>query len=397
MRNLFCGSLLVPCYMVLVSVVLLYTGCAGAVAPTPVSTKLPEKVAATAPPEVTKEAAWKVEWDKKVAAAREEKEVLFYWMGVADARMELTKAFGNKFGIKLEFVTGPPMELAQKLVNERTAGMYLADAINMGGTTLLTAVKPQGLLKPLEPELILPEVKDPKSWRIGRLPLIDKDGQVVGMLANYERYVARNTELVKEGEISSLKDLLNPRWKGKMVMQDPTMTGAGLSMSAFLGLTWGIEQAGEFLQGLVRQETVITRDKRAQVEWVARGKYAVAIAAAPDVLAEFKALGSPVASVRLAEGGDVQTVGGALAIPAKPAHPNASSIFLNWLLSKDGQDAYVRGIRLPSARADVSTEGIDELFFAGPDEKIIYADEEFFLLQGKMLPMIRDIFVGPAK
>lgn len=388
MKNLCCFGLLVV-------LVLSVAGCAGALAPAPA--KPPEKAAPAAPAGIAREGDWRVEWDKKVAAAREEKELLFYWMGVADARMELTRAFGSKFGIKLEFVTGLPMELAQKMVNERTAGLYLADAINMGGATLLTVVKPQGLLRPLEPDLILPEVKEPGSWKIGRLPLIDKDGQVVGMLANYERYVARNTELVREEEISSLKDLLNPRWKGKLVMQDPTMTGAGLSMSAFLGRTWGLEQALDFLRGLVNQEVVTTRDKRAQVEWVSRGKYAIAIAPAPDVLSEFKALGSPIASVRLAEGGGLQTVGGALAMPARPAHPNASVVFLNWLLSKDGQDAYVKGIRLPSARLDVSHEGIDELFFAGPGDKLTYGDEEFFLLQGKMLPSIRDIFAGPAK
>ncbi len=385
MKNVLCIGFLV----ILVASLL---ACAGGSPPASIATKAPEKGSPVAGGE-----AWKVSWDKKVAAAKEEKEVLFYFIGGADARTEVAQAFGNKFGIKVEFVIGPPLDLAQKLVSERTAGLYLADAINMGGTTLLTAVKTQGLLKPVEPELILPEVKDAKAWQIGRLPLIDKDGQVFGMLANYERYVARNTDLVKDGEVNSLKDLLDPKWKGKMTMLDPTMTGSGLSMSAFLGRTEGEAQALEFLRGLVRQETVITRDKRAQVEWVARGKYAIAIAPTPDVLAEFKAVGSPIASVRIAEGGALQTVGGALGIPAKPAHPNASTVFLNWLLSKEGQEAYVRGIRLPSARVDVSREGIDELFFAGPNDKIGYGDEDFFLLQGKMGPAIRDIFAAQAK
>ncbi len=375
---------------ILFFITMLASACGGGATP-PGATKAP--VEATRPAQGE---AWRAEWDKKVAAAKREGQVRFYFIGGPDARNELARAFDSKFGIKIEYVIGPPMDLAQKLITERNAGLYLADAINMGGGTLLTQVKTQNLLRPIEPELILPEVKDAKVWQIGRVPLIDKDGQVLGMLANYERYVARNTDLVKDGEINSISDLLNPKWKGKMTLLDPTMTGAGLSMSAFLGRTMGVERALDFLRQLARQEPVVSRDKRMQVEWVARGKNAIAIAPSPDVLAEFKALGSPIASVKLAEGGGMQTVGGALGIAARPANPNASVVLLNWLLSKEGQEAYIRGIRLPSARVDVSREGIDELFFAGPGDKVSYGDEEFFLLQGEMLPKIRQIF-SPAQ
>ncbi len=90
-------------------------------------------------------------------------------------------------------------------------------------------------------------------------------------------------------------------------------------------------------------------------------------------------------------------VGGGLAIPARPAHPNASTVLVNWLLSKEGQTAYVKGIRLPSARVDVSREGIDELFIAGPGDKITYGDEEFMLLQGKMTELTKAIFTAQTK
>lgn len=44
----------------------------------------------------------------------------------------------------------------------------------------------------------------------------------LAMLANYQKYVARNTDMVKEGEITSLQDLLNPKWKGKITLFDMT-------------------------------------------------------------------------------------------------------------------------------------------------------------------------------
>ncbi|MDZ4247396.1 MAG: extracellular solute-binding protein, partial [Dehalococcoidia bacterium] len=298
----------------------------------------------------------------------------------------------------VNFVVGRPPELVQKLESEANAGLFLADVINLGGGSSLTMLKPKGLLKPIEPELILPEVKDPKSWVIGKLPFVDADGTVFGMLANYERYAAVNTDMVKEREVTSLKGLLDPKWKNKMIMLDPSMPGAGASVCAFLGRVWGMEKALEWAQGVADQGTVFTRDKRQHVEWVAKGSKAIAIAPSPDVFSDFKSVGSPITSVKIDEGGNAQTVGGAIMLPAKPAHPNASTVFINWLLSKEGQAAYVKGIGVPGARVDAPKEGIDELFFPGPGDKItVTGDEEFFLLQGKMRPKLTEIVANQAK
>ena len=133
------------------------------------------------------------------------------------SREEVAKGFKNRFGIDVDFVVGRPPELIQKLDRESKAALYLADAINLGGGSSINMLNPKGLLKPIEPELTLPEVKDPKAWRMGKLPFIDKDGICLGMLATYERYIAVNTDQVKKSEITSLKDLLDPKRKGEIL------------------------------------------------------------------------------------------------------------------------------------------------------------------------------------
>jgi len=389
--------------ILVVSVVVISASCAGGASPAattaaPSPTKPPSSVATTAAPSPVQSQVpeWKTTWDQKVAAAKKEGEVTFYSTAGPGVRDEVTKGFANAFGITVNFVPAPPGELVQKLVTERTAGLNLADAINCGGGTSLTGLKPQGLLKPVEPELILPEVKDPKAWVMGRLPLVDKDGMVFGMLASYERNILINTELVKPGEISSLKDLLNPKWKGKMIMQDP-VSGAGLGLVSFMAGLWGADQALEYVRGLAAQGTVFTRDWRMQVESVARGKYAIAIAPHPEATAEFKAAGAPLQSVSVQEGATQQTVGGALAVPAKTGHVNGSTVFVNWMLSKDGQAAFVRGMKLPGARVDSPREGVDPSYYPGPNEKVIWGDEDFFLRQGKMAPLVRQIVDAQGK
>ena len=341
---------------------------------------------------------WQRKWEETVAAAKREGEVLVYFIGTPNARETVTKGFKNRFGIDVNFVVGTPAEIVQKLDAESKAGLHYADAINLGGGSSLTMLKPKGLLRPLEADLILPEVKDPKAWRIGKLPFIDKEGTVFGMLASYERYLAINTDQIKENEITSLKGLVDAKWKNKMIMLDPGVPGPGLSACTFLGRLWGMDKTLEWMQGISDLGTVFTRDKRQHIEWVAKGSKVIALAPTQDVLSNFMSLGARLSSVRIAEGGLASTVAGAIMLPAKPAHPNASIVFVNWLLSKEGHAAYVKGMGLPGARVDAPQEGIDELLSPGSGEKItVNGDEEFFLLQAKLRPQIAKIVQAQVK
>ncbi len=359
-------------------------------APTPEATKAPAKPggpAASGPSQT---------WEKLVADAKKEGEVVYYTTAGAETRTALSEGFRNKFGIKVEFVTGRGPELSARVSKEYSGGVYIADVMNSGGGTF-TGLKAAGLLSQLEPALILPEVTDSKAWITGAPPFIDKDKMFLGMLATYEKYVARNTDMVKEGEIVSIRDVLNPKWKGKIALFDPTATGSGASMVTFLARLWGVDQAREFATQLARQDPGLTRDKRLHGEWTAKGKYPISLAPNPELIAEFIDLKLPVAHVKLEEGGMINTVGGAIGMMSKPPHPNAARLFINWMLSKEGHAVYVSSVKLPGARADAPTEGIDKNIIARPGDKFIIADEQFFFLQRDVLPMSQQIFGAMLK
>src|SRR3990167_8066118 len=86
--------------------------------------------------------------------------------------------------------------------------------------------------------------------------------------------LAINTEHVNQDEVKSYYDLLNPKWKGKIVMSDPTINGTGGSAFAVLGFQL---LNLDFFRQLSRQELMITRDERLMVDWVAKGKYAMVL------------------------------------------------------------------------------------------------------------------------
>lgn len=98
--------------------------------------------------------------------------------------------------------------------------------------------KYNGVLDPVRPLLLLPEVVDEKVWFGGLDGLFfDKGKKYVAGFGNYVSFMAYvNRDIIPETQLASVKDLTNPRWRGKTVIQDPR-GGAGLnSLQVFLKL-----------------------------------------------------------------------------------------------------------------------------------------------------------------
>jgi len=339
-------------------------------------------------------------WDSILAEAKKEGAVSLYTLWRPDTRVTLTKAFKQKYGINLEITPfSRGSDLLAKVKAEQTAGLFLADIFGAGGPTLVSTMKPAGVLGPVEPLLTLPEVRDPKVWSGGKLPFMDKDKLAIALIASKQPYIAYNSDLIKKGEITTYKDLLKPQYKGKITLNDPSVTGVGNAFLSHLALhIWSLEEAKQFLTQLIKeQEVVIQRDNRMHVESVARGKFAIALAPNPDNLASFLELKAPIGVVQVKEGAFVTPAAGAFALPVKMAHPNATRVFVNWLLTAEGQETFARSFGSPSMRADVSTEGINPSFVAHPGEKIFPDDEESIIFRGKMLAIAKEIIEKEAK
>ncbi len=242
------------------------------------------------------------EWEKVVAEARKEGEVMMYTSIKVEARNALSEAFKAKYGIQLGFLVGKGAELSPRILSERGAGLYLADMVNAGGTTLLQSLKPRDVFVDIRSELMLPEVLDPEAWLGRKVPFIDKDRTTFSMIATPYRAIMRNTQLVGETELTTYRDLLNPKWKDKKItMYDPTVPGGATAFVALLVQDWGLEPAKEFLRGLAKQDPVITRDVNVQLKDVAQGKYPLAISPHVETAGQMIAVGAPVAYVKVTD------------------------------------------------------------------------------------------------
>lgn len=362
------------------------TACApGAPSPTAVPLK---------PTTAPVKAAWQEKWDRLLADAKKEGKVMMYGEVGPDLRTQLGQAFQKQFGIEIDVVSGKAPEVAQRFLSENQSNVHIADVLMTGQTTTLTVIKPKGVLAPLPPFLVLPEVTDPNVWKEGRVPYLDRDQTALPLVMSYRSFLLLNKEMVSEKDIQSYYDILKPEWKGKIIFYDPTIGGSASTWVGFMNRVLGSDEAKKFLRQLTLQEPVITRDARLQVESVAKKKYALGLGAASQMVADFQKAQAPVEWAKVKEGGMVLAGAATLGIPQKAAHPNAATVFLNWLLTKEGQAVFVKGYGSPARRVDVPPEGVDPAVIPPEGVKLIFLDEDFILNEVKLIPQSREIF-GP--
>ncbi len=353
---------------------------------TPSPTPTPAVPTATAAP-----AAWQQKWDQLVADGKKEGKVMMYGEIGPDLRTELSQALQKRFGIELDVVSGKAPEVAQRFLTEAQANVHLADALLTGQTTTITVIKPKDVLAPITPLLVLPEVTDPRVWREGRVPFLDKDQTALPLVASYRSFLMLNTEAVNAKDITSYYDILKPEWKGKIAMFDPTIGGSASTWVAFMNRVVGTDETKKFLQQLAAQEPFITRDARLQVETVAKKKYALALGASAQVVADFQKVGAPIEWAKVKEGGMVIPGAATIALPRQVAHPNATAVFFNWLLTKEGQAVFVKGYGSPARRVDVPPEGVDPSIIPPEGVSILWLDEEFVYSEPTLQPVSREI------
>lgn len=186
-------------------------------------------VAATLIGYVEAEAQWKQEWQKTLEAGKKEGKVSVYVSLLSPSVRKQAPIFKKKFGIEIEVTSGRGSNLLQKLRREKAAGMHLADVIISGGNTMF-GVKELGVTGPLIGKLILPEITNTKLWyTLDRLPFTDNATHLFHIYAYPNRDISVNADLVKPGEIKSWQDLLKPKWKGKIVWSDPSVSGSGFN------------------------------------------------------------------------------------------------------------------------------------------------------------------------
>jgi iron(III) transport system substrate-binding protein len=304
--------------------------------------------------------AWQAEWEETVKAAREEGEVAVYAPADLSYERWLRDVFQKSYpGIKVNYNGGRLSQQVQRIMAERRADKHLTDLV-IGGTTIGNFVlKPAGALRPLAPLLTLPEVTATSGWFQGRIWFsdIEEKHQIVWQ-GTVGAPLSINRELAKAEEFKTLWDMLAPKWKGKILSQDPRTAGRGYSNAVFL---YNSKQYGpNFLRRLYGgMDVVLSQNLTQMVDWLGNGKFALGLVT--QGVKEAIEVGLPIAQVQ--PEGDLPLTNGVASVSAlhNAPHPNAAKVLLNWMLSRDGQTAFQKLTGENSLRIDLPKKGVVDL------------------------------------
>ncbi len=271
-----------------------------------------------------------------VEGAKKEGEVVFYSaMIVNQALRPVAEGFMKKYPfIKATYWRADTADTIVKVSAEQRAGNVVSDVIE--GTGIGETVIQAGFAMPFYSPMLeeYPENRrDPRNlWAATRLSYYS---------------LGYNTKLVAPGtQPKSYEELLDPKWKGKLSWRIGPAGGMELFIST-LRIAWGEEKAMAYLQKLRAQDMTNfgSGSARTLVDRVMAGEFPIALTIfAHHPLISAKA-GAPVDSQVL---DPITTTAAIMTVPKGLRHPYAAMLFVDFLLSKEGQSILARAEYFPA-------------------------------------------------
>ncbi len=288
-------------------------------------------------------------WAKVVQEAKKEGRLTIYPSAyfTGDKGQIVAKAFYDKYDIRPEFliITGP--QTVEKVRVEARMNQRIGDVVASGESTTST-LSQSGLTASVSQEL--PELRDKSVFKSD--PIFSPNGDLISFSLKVNGPTI-NTNLVKlQDEPRSYFDLLEPKWKGKVILEDPR-TGGGAGFTWFSALLYYKVLDADYYRRFSKQEPIFWGSGFAEMfSMVARGEAWLSPHAADSTVGYMIVEGAPLKILGMKEGNiatsDIMTM-------VKDAtHPNAAKLFINWILSREGQEVYARAGSMESMRKDVT-------------------------------------------
>jgi iron(III) transport system substrate-binding protein len=300
---------------------------------------------------------WPAEKAKLVAAAEAEGELILFSQPNRAARDFLAREWAAAYPkIKLSISAFGGAEFQPRIRLERSAGKYLWDVIFTGSTIGYDLVK-DGFLDPVLPEMLDPEINKPEIWGGWDEPFVDLGKKYVFSTSVSLKSPVYDANKLPPDKVKAagLKILFDPALKDKIVWHEPNVPGPGAQFAFYLMKRMSEDEIRRFI---VNQRVVFMAQQNQVIEALARGTHWLGLGPGNSrVLLEPYVKAGVNVDIRKfgpePELNDVTIGGSTLFLVKNRPHPNATRLFVNWLLSREVQAGYAKATEQNSRRVDV--------------------------------------------
>ncbi len=312
-------------------------------------------------------APWEQEWKELIKKAKKEGKLTVALGGSASRNLRhVYKAFEKKYGIKVALGGGRGSLVTARLISERAAGIYAVDLVQIGVASTNRVLLANEFLAPIPPLFLLPEVKDQSLWLDGHHWWGDpatKKFVFYYSLPQGDPSIAINTNLVNPDDINSYYDVFHPRYDGLRISGSMELSSGAHAIARM----WMMVGKDWLRRWITEAKPVFSSDSDVMINWLIEGRYGIALFAGGSgemaQLDDVRKKGAPVMRLTkiLKEGVDSNPGSSGNFTHVKDApHPNATKLFVNWFLSREGQLVMQKGYsKGDSLRIDIPKDMID--------------------------------------
>ena len=292
-----------------------------------------------------------------IAKAKAEGKVVWYTSTPIEQAQKIVALFKQQTGIDVELFRSGGSAILRRFQQEMDAGRVAADVLTHSEPPAANALGKKGFFVAFKPK------------NFDKVPDAAKDpnGLFVGQRLNMMTHYVRSDKVPAADEPKTWNDLLNPKYKGKLVMTDPSFTSLQVSVVGMMAKArgWG------FYEKLQANDVMIVQGNQQVSDILKRGERLIAVGALDSYAADLKKAGHPIKTLYPSDG--VFVIPSPTSVVKGSPHPNAARLFAEFMIGNDAQKIFPADGGY-SARIDIAPpEGSPDLKAL----KIIAVDEDY--------------------
>lgn len=300
-----------------------------------------------------------------VEAAKKEGKVVWYTSTPVEIGQRIAKMFEAQYGIKVEMFRSGGSAILRRFLQENQAKRINADLLTTSDPAAAIELGEQGLFVPFKPTNFdkIPEgAKDP-------------DGNYIAQRLNIITIYVRSDKITGADVPRTWDALLDPRYKGKLVMTDPSFTSLQLSV---VGMNAKLK-GWDYYEKLRQNDIMIVQSNQQVSDMIKRGERVVAAGALDSYAAEDRKDGHPIETIYPTDG--TYVIPSPTSVVKGSPNPNAGKLLAEFMIGDEVQKLFPEEGSY-AARIDMTPPTGSP---AVKDIKLITVDYEFLRKQGPVV------------